>query len=244
MSSRHRLPKRNKDADVTAESGEQSTGQTAEAVELDTSAAEEVTATPEPETEVESVPDETEDADAAESADEPADEAPVAGPPKRRINWARVFAFGVLPAIALLLAGAAGYLKWVDNSVRNAEAARDETVQVAKDSTVTMLSYKPDTVEQQLNDARNLLTGEFQESYTGLINDVVIPGAKQKQISAVASVPAAASVSADTDKAVVLVFVNQTVVVGQDAPTDTASSVRVTLEKIDGRWLISQFDPV
>ncbi|OBG92518.1 hypothetical protein A5698_19335 [Mycobacterium sp. E136] len=162
----------------------------------------------------------------------------------RGINWARVFAFGVLPALALLLAGAAGYLKWVDNSVRNADAARAESVQVAKDSTVAMLSYKPDTVEQQLNDARSLLTGEFQESYTGLINDVVIPGAQQKQISAVASVPAAASVSAGPDEAVVLVFVNQTVVMGQDAPTDTASSVRVTLEKIDGRWLISKFDPV
>jgi Mce-associated membrane protein len=72
----------------------------------------------------------------------------------------------------------------------------------------------------------------------------VIPGAKQKQISAVATVPAMASVSADPRHAVVLVFVNQTVVVGQDAPTDTASSVRVTLDKVGDRWLISKFDPV
>ncbi|EID13132.1 hypothetical protein [Mycolicibacterium phlei] len=164
--------------------------------------------------------------------------------PTRGISLARVAVFGLLPALALLLAGAAGYLKWVDNSVRDSEVARIESVQVAKDSTVAMLSYQPDTVEQQLNDARKLLTGDFEESYTGLINDVVIPGAKEKRISAVASVPAAASVSATPNEAVVLVFVNQTVVVGQDAPTDTASSVRVTLEKIDGRWLISKFDPV
>jgi Mce-associated membrane protein len=117
-------------------------------------------------------------------------------------------------------------------------------VNAAKDSTIKMLSYKPDTVEQQLNDARDLLTGEFRDSYTSLINDVVIPGATQKQISAVASVPAAASVSADPTHAVVLVFVNQTVVVGQELPTDTASSVRVTLDKVDGRWLISEFEPV
>jgi Mce-associated membrane protein len=109
-----------------------------------------------------------------------------------------------------------------------------------------MLSYKPDSVEQQLNDARNLLSGDFRDQYTSLINDVVIPGAKEKQISAVASVPerGAASVSADPDHAVVLLFVNQTVVVGQDAPTDTASSVRVTLDKVGDRWLISKFDPV
>jgi Mce-associated membrane protein len=73
---------------------------------------------------------------------------------------------------------------------------------------------------------------------------VVIPGAKQKQISAVATVPAAASTSATPTHAVVLLMVNQTVIVGQDAPTNTASSVRVTLDKVDGRWLISHFEPV
>jgi Mce-associated membrane protein len=106
------------------------------------------------------------------------------------------------------------------------------------------LSYQPDTVEQQLTDARKLLTGEFLTSYTSLTNDVVIPGATQKQISAVAAVPSAASVSADQAHAVVLVFVNQTVVVGQDAPTSTASSVRLTMEKIGDKWLISKFEPV
>jgi len=117
-------------------------------------------------------------------------------------------------------------------------------VQAARDITIALLSYTPDQVEQQLGDARNLLTGEFRDSYTSLTNDVVIPGAREKQISAVASVPAAASVSATATEAVVLVFVNQTVIVGQDAPTDTASSVRVTLEKVGDSWLISKFDPV
>jgi Mce-associated membrane protein len=174
-------------------------------------------------------------------------DAPAAAPaprPKRSVDWTRVVAYGVLPGLALVLALAAGFFKWQDNSVRDADKARAESVQVAKDSTIALLSYKPDTVEQQLNAARDLLTGEFQESYSSLTHDVVIPGAKQKQISAVATVPAAASVSADPNKAVVLVFVNQTVVVGADAPTDTASSVRVTLEKHGDRWLISKFDPV
>ena len=196
------------------------------------------------------VPADTVEDDAAEKADEPtetADEASESAEPeepKRRIQWPRVFAFGVLPAVALLLALGAGYLKWMDNSVRDSEIARDQSVQAAKDSTIALLSYKPDTVEQQLGAARDLLTGDFRDSYTSLTNDVVIPGAKQKQISAVATVPAMASVSADPRHAVVLVFVNQTVIVGQDAPTDTASSVRVTLDKVGDRWLIAKFDPV
>jgi Mce-associated membrane protein len=193
--------------------------------------------------------------DSTEKADEPtetADEASESAEPekpKRRIQWSRVVAYGVLPAVALLLAMGAGYLKWMDNSLQvdditNAESPARQAMQAAKDSTIAMLSYKPDTVEQQLTAARDLLTNDFRDQYTSLTNDVVIPGAKQKQISAVATVPAMASVSANPRHAVVLVFVNQTVVVGQDAPTDTASSVRVTLDKVGDRWLISKFDPV
>jgi Mce-associated membrane protein len=193
----------------------------------------------------------------ADEATEPAEESTTADAgeeaepavTKRRVDWPRVVAFGVLPAVALLLAMAAGFLKWQDDSMRDGdlnagESPAHQSIQAAKDSTIAMLSYKPDTVEKQLNDARALLTGEFRDSYTSLINDVVIPGAKEKQISAVASVPAAASVSAEPTKAVVLVFVNQTVVVGQDTPSDTASSVRVTMEKVGDRWLISEFEPV
>jgi Mce-associated membrane protein len=190
-------------------------------------------------TETEQVDEPTEVADEESSEPAAAEENP-----KPRIQWARVFAFGVLPALALVLAMGAGYLKWMDNSVRNSETARIESMQAAKDSTIALLSYKPDTVEQQLGAARDLLTGDFRDSYTSLTNDVVIPGAKQKQISAVATVPAVASVSADPRHAVVLLFVNQTVVVGQGAPSDSASSVRVTLDKIGDRWLISKFDPV
>lgn len=163
---------------------------------------------------------------------------------KAGINWARVVAFGILPALALLLGAAAGFLKWQDSSVRDTDVVRIESMQLAKDATVRLLSYKPDTVEQDLGSARELLTGEFRESYTQLINDVVIPGSKERQISAVATVPAAASVTAEPNKAVVLVFVNQTVVVGTDAPTATTSSVQVTMDRVGDRWLISEFDPV
>lgn len=107
-----------------------------------------------------------------------------------------------------------------------------------------MLSYRPETVEKDLNAARDRLTGTLRDSYSSLTRDVVIPGSKQKSISASATVPAAASVSAAPDHAVVLLFVDQTVVVGNDPATNTASRVRVMLDKVAGRWLISSFDPL
>jgi Mce-associated membrane protein len=163
---------------------------------------------------------------------------------RRRISWTRILSYGVLPGVALLLACGAGSLKWQDSTMRASEVASAESVQAAKDSTVALLSYRPDTVEKDLAAAQDRLTGDFKDAYRSLIQDVVIPGAKQKQISAVASVPATASVSATEDHAVALVFVNQTVVIGSGAPTDTASSVKVTLDKVAGRWLISQFEPI
>lgn len=156
----------------------------------------------------------------------------------------RGLAFYVLPATALLLAGAAGYLRWVDGSTRDADVARTQSVRAAIDSTVAMLSYRPDNVESNLAAARERMTGAFRDSYSSLTHDVVIPGAKQRQISAVATVPAAASVSATATHAVVLVFVDQTTIIGDDPPSESTSTLKVTLEKVHDRWLISQFDPV
>jgi Mce-associated membrane protein len=163
----------------------------------------------------------------------------------RRPRWSRVIGYGLLPALALLLAGAAGFLKWQDASIGDSAGAEaTEATKAATDGTIALLSYRPDSVEKDLDAARNRLTGSFLNAYAKLTHDVVIPGSKQKQISAVATVPAAAAKSATAGHAVVLLFVDQTVIVGKDAPTSTASSVRVTLDKVDGRWLISQFDPV
>jgi Mce-associated membrane protein len=156
----------------------------------------------------------------------------------------RLFAYGLVPALVLLLAVSAGYLKWRDSSFRDAHVAAVDSMQVASTSAVKMLSYHPDTVEADLAAARDGLTGPFRDSYTQLTHDVVIPGARQQHISAVATVPGAASVSASENHAVVLVFVDQAITVAGGAPSNTASTVKVSLDKIGDQWLVSGFDPV
>jgi len=161
-----------------------------------------------------------------------------------RFSWTRIVAVGVLPAVALLLAVGDGYLRWLDGSAHASRVAAEQSVKAATDSTIAILSYRPDTVDRDLTGAVGRLTGGFRQQYTQLVTDVVAPGAKQQHISAVATVPVAASVSATENHAVVLVFIDQTTTIGNDAPTQTTSSVRITLEKVRDRWLISQFDPV
>jgi Mce-associated membrane protein len=184
-----------------------------------------------------------EESEAAE-VDEAPDDEPDSTRKWRRIVWSRVLAYGVLPGFALLLALTAGYFRWVVGSADDLALARTESVRVASEDAVALLSYKPDSVDKDLGAARERLTGDFKDAYTALTRQVVIPGAKEKHISAVAKVNAAASVSATANHAVVLLFVNQTVTIGDGAPTDTQPVVRATLDKVNGRWLVSKFDPV
>ncbi len=159
-------------------------------------------------------------------------------------RWVRLLAYGVLPALVLLLVVGTGYLKWFDGSTHAAQLGAVDARQAAIDSTIAMLSYRPDTVDRDLGAAAGRLTGGFKDSYTKLVHDVVIPGSKQQQITAQATVPAAATVSASGHHAVVLVFADQTITIGHDTPSNTASRVRVTLDNVGGQWLIAGFDPI
>ncbi len=187
--------------------------------------------------------DEAEDADEADllDVDDESNDAPDRH--HARASRGRLLVTA-LPALALILALGVGYLKWLDGSARESRAAAEQSIRAASDSTIAILSYQPETVDQQLKAAADRLAEPFRQQYSQLVNDVVAPGAKQQHISAVATVPAAASVWATGKQAVVLVFVDQTTTIGTDAPTQSTSSVRVSLDKVDGRWLISQFDPV
>ena len=159
-------------------------------------------------------------------------------------DWYRLTAFILLPAAAVLLSIGTGLAIWATVSHSHNTSARNESVQAAREATVAMLSYTAATVDRDLTAAREKLTGKFLDDYTKLVNTQVIPGAKAKQISAAAQVPAVASVSATSSHAVALVFVDQTVAAANQAPATTASSIRVTLDKIDGHWLVSGFEPV
>lgn len=148
------------------------------------------------------------------------------------------------PLLAVLLVVNGAWLWWDGSSRRQAQDAATASVQAARDSIVAMLSYTPDTAERDLTAARDRLTGRFLDDYTQLITTVVIPEATGKKITSAVTVPAAASVSADAERAVVLAFIDQNRTVGADKPALTRSSARVSLDHVDGRWLIAGFDPI
>ncbi|WP_135457489.1 hypothetical protein [Mycobacterium sp. DL99] len=253
MSGRHKMPPagRRKAAADPVESVEQASPGP-ETVE-DTSAAEPAEAVEAAEAEAvveETVDADTDDADTDDAAesddvkgeaeDEPTDEPAEATPSRAR---SRVGLPVVLATVALVLALTCAVLRWLTVSQAESDTARNESVQAAKEITAEMLSYETETAEQQLTAARDRMTGEFLGTYSAMIGEV-IPAAHAQQIAAVAEVLRAGVVSAKPDRAELVLFVNQSVQVGNHMPQKTPSAARATMVKVDDRWLMSEYEPV
>jgi Mce-associated membrane protein len=153
-------------------------------------------------------------------------------------------------ALTVALIGAAALTGWMFVSVYQPDretdaAAMQSAIKAASDGTVALLSYSPDSLDKDFAAAKSKLTGSFLSYYTQFTEQIVAPAAKQKAVKTQAAIVRAAVSEIHPDKAVVLVFINQTTQ-SKDRPDASFinSSVRVTLQKIDGGWLISSFDPV
>lgn len=122
---------------------------------------------------------------------------------------------------------------------------RETVISAAGDATVALLSYAPETIESDLDNAKSHLTGDFLTYYSQFTDKMLNPAAvKDKGVKTTATVVRAAPVAVDRDAAKVLVFVNQdTTTAEKPQSAISASSVLVTMTNDNGRWLISAFDP-
>jgi Mce-associated membrane protein len=123
-------------------------------------------------------------------------------------------------------------------------AAAQRAVQAASDGAVAALSYSSENLDHDFARARSHLTGDFLAYYDKFTKEFVIPTVQQKHLAQTAAVVRAAVSELGPNSAVVLVFLNETTT-GKDKPQPliTPSSVRITLTKVNGSWLISKMDP-
>jgi Mce-associated membrane protein len=160
-------------------------------------------------------------------------------------------AIPLIPAalvLGLLAAGAlAGWLYFAQfrPDTQTDHAVAQSAVNAARDGTVALLSYKPDTLNQDFAAARSHLTGDFLNYYDQFTKEVVTPAAQSKAVATTAQVVGAAASELHPNSAVVLVFVNQvTSSKERPDPAMASSSVLVSLAKVHGNWLITKFDPI
>jgi Mce-associated membrane protein len=148
-------------------------------------------------------------------------------------------------AVVLALAVGVGVLFYQYRQNEQTDQARTDAVTAASAQAIAMLAYDFGGVDQQLASAADGLTGDFKDEYSSLVTSVIAPGAKEKSLTVQVTVQGAAVVDAAPDNATVLLFLNQ-ITTSSDAP-DAASSgsrVRMSMEKVDGRWLASNLEPI
>ncbi|SDD62381.1 Mce-associated membrane protein [Mycolicibacterium neoaurum] len=153
----------------------------------------------------------------------------------------------LLVALLVITGGVTGWLYQTQYRFDQATdtAAADAAVQAASDGTIALLSYSPDNLETDFTTARSHLTGDFLNYYNQFTEQIVSPAAKKNGVTTSASVVNAAVSELYPDRAVVLVFLNQSTTSSENPDGSfSTSSVKVGLAKVDGSWRIASFDPV
>jgi Mce-associated membrane protein len=142
------------------------------------------------------------------------------------------------------LAFGAGYFYFVYRpDLQTDDAAAHQAIKAASDGAVALLSYSPETLSRDLANAKSRLTDNYLAYYQRFADQIVGPSAQRAQVTTTATVVKAAVSELHPDSAVVLVFVKEkTTSKEKPEPVVTSSSIRVTLTKVNGSWLIEKFD--
>jgi Mce-associated membrane protein len=157
----------------------------------------------------------------------------------------------VVPVILVLLllisGGVATWLyfkRYQPNQETDPSVART-VASAASDGTVALLSYSPESLDKDFAAAKSHLSGDFLSYYNQFTEQIVAPAAKQKSLKTTAHVMGAAVSELHPDSAVVLVYVDQsTTSKDRPDPSMAASSVLVSMTRVNGNWLITKFEPV
>jgi Mce-associated membrane protein len=188
-------------------------------------------------------------ADEADEADEAQqDDDTTLGLGDKVARRRRVKVAPLVLVLLLLLSGALAtwlYVVQYRPDEQTDTAAAQTAINAARDGTVALLSYKPDTLNQDFAAAKSHLTGDFLNYYDQFTKEIVTPAAKEKALTTTAQVVGAAATELQPNSAVVLLFVNQaTTSKERPDPAMASSSVLVSLTKVHGTWLITKFQPV
>ena len=163
------------------------------------------------------------------------------GPP----TWVLAVLAGLL-VVALALDG---FVVWRELSQRQAEeesaralhSALIEAPSVAERAAQALLSYRYDTFDRDIAQARQYLSDEYRPQYVASIRDVVSTPAQEIGAVVEAEVLNSGVVEASGERSDVLVFVDQTTTSASDTQPRTAlNRVVLTMVQRDGRWVVDE----
>jgi Mce-associated membrane protein len=146
-------------------------------------------------------------------------------------------------ALVLVLAATAVLLVVRAEAADRVEGARSAAQAAAEEHAVTLLSYDYRRLDRDFARARKVLTGSFADDYAATTEKVVRPSAEEVKAVVTAEVAASSVVRADSDRVVVLLFVDQTTTSTRlEGPKVDLNRVRLTMVRSGDDWLVSQVD--
>lgn len=197
------------------------------------------------ETEAEKPEAPTEDVEPETEADESDEEhSPLLGKrdkaERRKRPWKQYLRRSVLPVLlvaSLTVSGLLGWWQWQEHQVK---IAGQQAQQAAVTYAQVLTSIDSNNVDQNFRQVLDGATGEFKDMYTQSsvqLRQLLI----DNKATAHGVVVDSAIASESANKVVVLVFIDQTVTnMAVPDPRIDRSRIKITMEKIDGRWLASK----
>jgi len=161
------------------------------------------------------------------------------------VRFVQRFLLGVAAAAVLGLCSATFLLYQRVEQASDVDAARQSAIDAARTRLPQLLSYDYHTLDKDLAGARAGTTGAFRDQFAELSTKVVAPAAQKQQIVTKTTVAGTSVVSAEPNRVVLLVFLDQVTQTKADPSSRIdGARVRATLQRQDGQWLVSELTPV
>jgi Mce-associated membrane protein len=155
----------------------------------------------------------------------------------------------LVAALAVVVLAAAALDGWLllSKSDSGSKTQREQALSSAKSAVPVILSYRYNQFDGDVSAAKAQLTGRASTDYVQAMAKTVKPTATKVHAVVQAQTDAAGveSVAAGGKQVTVVVFGEQKVTnTSLTAPRTDLFRVRVTMDRVGGRWLISKFDQI
>ena len=182
--------------------------------------------------------------DADEDDEDGEDEQPLKGKrdkaKRRKRPWRQYLRRSILPLLLVASLAVSGFLGWKQWQEHQIKQAGEQAQQAAINYAQVLTSIDSNNVDQNFRQVLDGATGEFKDMYTQSsvqLRQLLI----DNKATAHGVVVDSAIQSESTNKVVVLVFIDQTVTNTQAPdPRIDRSRIKMTMEKVDGRWRASK----
>jgi Mce-associated membrane protein len=178
-----------------------------------------------------------------EAAQAPAHE-PSGG--RDRAGWPPAWVPAVLAVLLVVALAVDGFLFWKQQRDQEAAAralhsAVTVAPSVAERAAEAVLSYRYNTFDKDVAEARQYLSDDYRPAYIRSIRDVVSTPAHEIGAVVEAQVLSSGVVDASGERADVLLFVNQTTTSAADTQAQTAlNRVVFTMVRAEGTWKVDE----